>query len=201
MRRVTIALLGALFAMHGSAVAAADFENGFYWGFNAGVTEDEDSCNKFPVPPGYEEPADCDNSGLGWQFYLGYQVAKWISAEAGYTDLNGSDFRVVGETMSTDVTGWTLGAAVTAPYIEKLGLYLVGGAFFWDKELDLSIVGGSGTSSGDTGTDLYYGVALRYPFNEKIGISLEGKRFADIGSSEVGKGDVSLYTAGLNFRF
>jgi len=201
MRRVSIALLASLFAMYGSSVMAVDFPNGMYWGFNGGIAEEENSCNEFPVPPGFDEFAGCDNTSFGWQVFVGYQVVKWISVEGGYVDLGGSDFRIVQDAFSTEVDGWTLNAVVTAPYLEKIGLYATGGAFFWDGTVKVERAnGGPSGSLSDNGTDYFWGLGLRYPFTDKVGINLEVKNFVDVGTGDV-KSDYGLYTAGLLFRF
>jgi len=201
MRRVSIALLASLCAMYGSSAMAVDFPNGVYWGFNAGIAEEEDSCNELPAPAGFDEQAGCDNTAFGWQALLGYQLMKWVSVEGGYADLGGSNFRVVQDTFTSDLTGWTLNAVVTAPYLEKIGLYVTGGAFFWDKDVRVDRVGGGSVSNSDSGSDYFWGLALRYPFTENIGINLEVKNFVDIGSTEIGKSDTTLYSAGLLFRY
>lgn len=202
MRRLSIALLGGLFAIYGSTAAAVDFPNGFYGGFNAGIAEEQDSCSKIPPPQGFDEVTGCDDTDFGWQLFVGYQFMKWISAEAGYVDLGGSEYRVVSDSFTTEADGWTLNGVVTLPYLEKIGLYGTAGAFFWDRERKrVNSDNQSGSSSSDTGTDYFWGLGLRYPFTEKIGINLEVKNFNDVGSSTVGKSDYRLYTAGLLFRF
>lgn len=201
MRRVSIALLSALFAMYGSTVMAVDFPNGLYWGGNAGIAEEENSCNEIPVPQGFDEFAGCDNTSFGWQLFLGYQFMKWISVEGGYVDLGGSDFRVVQDTFSTEMKGWTLNGVFTVPFLEKFGLYGTGGAFFWDGEVKVERVGGTPSATlSDTGTDYFWGLGFRFPFTENVGINLEVKQFIDVGTGDI-KSDYGLYTAGLLFRF
>ena len=208
MRRVSIALLSGLLAMSASAALAVDFPNGLYWGVNAGVAEDTNFCGRFPPAFQFSEIPGCDDKDFGWQLYAGYQLMKWLSAEGGYTDLGSSDLRVVQDSNVSKVKGWNLGIAFTLPYLEKIGLYGVGGAYFWDKDVVLRRTGLTVSDAvSDTGTDYYYGIALRYPFTEKIGISLEFKEFRDVGSKksgqviEVGNSDHRLYTGGLTFRF
>jgi len=211
MRRVSIALLASLFAMYGTTATAVDFPNGMYWGFNAGIAEEQDSCSKLPVATGFEEQPGCDDTAFGWQAFLGYQFMKWISVEGGYADLGGSDFRAVQDTFTTDTTGWTLSGVVTAPYLEKIGLYATGGAFFWDRDVRADRAGGGSSASSDSGTDYFWGLGLRYPLTEKVGINLEVKNFVDVGSKSMdvdisgtkslGQTDFHLYTAGLLFRF
>jgi len=208
MRRLSVALLGGLFAIYTSTATAVDFSNGFYLGFNAGIAEEEDFCDdagKIFLPnlptPGQDEISGCDDTDLGWQLYGGYQFIKWISIEGGYTNLGGSDVRLVQDTVKSDVDGFSLGLALTAPFIEKIGLYGLIGAYRWDKEVTRQRSGGPLIKVSDTGTSEYWGLALRYPLTEKIGISLEVKNFLDIGNEEVGETDYGHYSAGLSFRF
>jgi hypothetical protein len=208
MRRLSVALLGGLFAIYASTATAVDFPNGLYWGFNAGIAEEEKFCEdvgkKFmPSLPaqGFDEITGCDDTDLGYQIYAGYQFMKWLSVEGGYTNLGGSDILLVQDEVKTDVDGWSLGLALTAPYIEKIGLYALVGAYRWDKERTQQRSGEPLTKDSDSGTNQYWGLALRYPLTEKIGINLEVKNFLDIGDDKVGETDYGLYTAGLSFRF
>jgi hypothetical protein len=178
-----------------------DLPNGFYWGGNAGIAEEEDSCNELPVAPGFQEQPGCDNTDFAWQLYVGYQFIKWISLEGGFVDLGGSEFRIYQTSLTTSSRGWTLGGAITLPYLEKAGIYAIGGAYFWDREGIVDVVGLEPVKASDRGTDYYWGAALRYPFSEKVGISLEVKNFVDVGSSEIGTSDYGMYSAGLTFRF
>lgn len=202
MRRVSIALLSGMLAMYGSTALAVDFADGLYWGVNAGVAEDRDFCRQFPPAFQFSEVPGCDDRDFAWQIYLGYQFTKWVSAEGGYTDLGSSDIRIVQDSYVSDVKGWNLGLAITLPYLEKIGLYGIGGAYFWDKDTLLRRVGLTVTdAASDNGTDYYYGIALRYPFSEKVGIHVELKEFRDLGSDKVGTSNHRFYTAGLAFRF
>jgi len=201
MRRVSIALLCGLFATYGTTALAVDFSNGVYWGVNAGVAEEEDSCNELPVAPGFTEQAGCDNTDFSWQLYLGYQFNKWISVEGGFIDLGGSEFRIYQTSLTTNSRGWTLGGAITLPLLERAGIYAIGGAYFWDREGIEDVVGNEPIKTSDRGTDYYWGGALRYPFSEKVGLSVEYKSFVDVGNSKIGTSDYSVYSAGLNFRF
>ena len=201
MRRVSIALLISVFAMYGSATHAVDFPNGLYWGANAGVSEDIDICDSQSTPQGFGTPTNCQDSDFGWQAFLGYQVMKWISVEAGYADLGGSDVRVVNDTISSNIDGFTLSVAVTAPVLEKIGLYGIGGAFLWDADVTEAGLNMDTVTNSDSGTDYFYGLSLRLPLSKTIGMNLEAKRFKDIGSSDIGTTNVNLWTAGLLFRF
>jgi len=208
MRRLSVALLGGLFTIYASTATAVDFSNGLYWGFNAGIAEEEKFCEDVgkifsPTLPaqGFDEIPGCDDTDFGWQLYAGFQFMKWISVEGGYTNLGGSDIRLVQDDVKTDTDGFSLGLALTAPYAEKIGLYLLLGAYRWDKEVTRQRSGEPEFKASDTGTDQYWGLALRYPFTEKVGVSLEVKNFMDIGNKEIGETDYGLYSAGLNFRF
>ncbi|MFQ5635176.1 MAG: outer membrane beta-barrel protein [Gammaproteobacteria bacterium] len=201
MRRVIITLLVGLIAFYGSPAMAVDLADGFYWGGSGGVAEEPDTCKDIPTPQGLTEITGCDDSDFGWQLFVGYQFMKWLSVEGGYAELGGSEAIHIAAVDTSDTTGWTLNAVVTLPYLEKLGLYGTGGAFFWDRE----ITGGGGAQTrfetSDTGTDFFYGIGLRYPLTRNIGINLEAKAFNDVGSGKVGTSDLRLYSAGLLVRY
>ncbi len=201
MRRVSTALLGGLFAMYASTVLAVDFADGLYLGVNAGIAEERDFCDNFTIAPGFEEPPGCDDSDFTWQLFLGYQLAKWFSVEGGYTDLGGSEIREVQTSVTTDTRGWTLNGVFTVPLLERAGLYGTLGAYFWDREVkSATAITLAGSQQSATGTDYYWGLGLRYPFTDNVGINVDVKSFKDVGNSEVGQGDHFAYTIGLLFR-
>jgi len=209
MRRISIALLGGLLAAYASNATAVEFPNGLYAGGNAGIAEEEDTCSKIPTPAGFDEVAGCDDTDFGWQLFLGYQFMKWISVEGGYAYLGGSEYQVVMNSYTTKTEGWTLNGVITLPGLQKIGLYGIAGAFFWDRDVQRgSSAQGDSESKSDTGTDFYWGLGLRYPFTEHIGINLEVKNFMDVGSDSLniegypaGESNYGLYTAGLIYRF
>ncbi len=204
MRRVSITLLIGVFALYGSATHAVEFPDGLYWGVSAGASEDLDSCDALPVPMGLGSAAGCNDSDFGWQIFLGYQVMKWLSFEGGYADLGGTDvttIATVDSTIKSNVDGFTLNAVVTVPLLEKLGLYGTVGAFFWDVDVTTAGLNEDSVKTSDTGTDTFFALGLRYPLSERIGINLEAKRFTDVGGDEIGSTDISLFSAGLLFRF
>ena len=87
MRRVSIALLSGLLAMHGSAALAVDFADGFYWGVNAGVSEDRDFCGQFPPAIQFAEIPGCDDKDFTyWDKKLKIS-AKWAT-DHGYSPLD-----------------------------------------------------------------------------------------------------------------
>lgn len=202
MRRVSIALLISVFAMYGSAAHAVDFPNGLYWGGSGGSTDHSDGCDALSVPAGFGSATRCSDSDFGWQIFLGYQVMKWLSLEGGYAGLGGTNVTAINASSRSDVDGFTLNAVVTAPLLEKFGIYGTVGAFFWDADLTTGgAVNQDPISTSDSGTDAFYGVGLRFPLTETIGMNLEAKRFIDVGSNEVGTTDINLLSAGLLFRF
>ncbi len=201
MRRVSIALLGGLFAMCASTALAVDFSDGLYLGVNAGLAEERDFCDQFSLPQGLDEPAGCDDSDFVWQLFLGYQIAKWFSVEGGYAELGGSELRQIQDTLTTDTKGWTLNGVFTVPLLERAGVYGTLGAYFWDREVQsTTAITLAGSRQSATGTDYFWGLGVRYPFTESVGINVEVKSFDNVGNSEVGESDYFAYTIGLLMR-
>ena len=201
MRRVSIALLISLFAMTGSTAFAVDFEDGMYWGGNIGVSDDTGLCDSVPKPQGFSSPTECDETDLGWQVFMGWQPIKWISIEGGYTDLGTSGVKVVGDTASSKVNGFNLGVVFTLPILEKAGIFGTAGAFRWDADVTTALQNQPATKVSESGTDYYYGLALRWPLTKTIGVAMEGKRYKDIGKTSETSSNYNLWTAGLTFRF
>lgn len=200
MRRVSIALLISLFTMTGSTAFAVDFEDGFYWGANLGISDNLDACNSLVTPQGFNGPTGCDDTDLGWQLFLGWQPMKWISLEGGYTDLGTASTTVVDTTSSAKVKGFHLNGLFTLPLLEKIGLYGTVGAFLWDADVSTASRTQPATKVSESGTDYYYGLALRYPLTKTIGVALEGKKYIDVGKTDAASSDFYLWSMGLTFR-
>jgi OOP family OmpA-OmpF porin len=190
----TILFSGAMMVVpNGAHAALPAFANGFYVGAGAGQARQDNTCGA----PG-AVLTSCDTQDISWKAYLGYQVNNWLSAEVGYVDFGSAEFN----SGNTDTHGITAHAVGMIPipldnqYLNKISILGKIGTVRWDRSRD-SVFG----TNGDRGFAFAWGTGLQYTFNEHIGVRGEWERFEGVGNSTVGKGDVDMWTVGLNYKF
>ena len=224
MIRVLLVLLTFLVGGFSSQAFAVDFEDGLYYGFNFGAadnltlcdelegqfigfTDDGDLTDIFTKNDtdrrnfNLNSPSKCKDTDFGLQIFAGWQLMKWLAFEGGWTDLDSTTYTDPdGTGTKVETSGWQVNAVGTLPILERAGIYFKLGAFNWDLDSKQTFVTGETTDVSTSGTDFVYGLALRYPLTDTIGVSLEVQRFEDIGNSQTGDIDINLWTAGFLLR-
>lgn len=215
-------LLTGLVGGLGNQAYAVDFEDGLYYGFNFGAADNLTVCDELEgsfrggtYDPNeifvagdttrsnfnLTSPRDCRDSDFGLQLFAGWQLMKWLAFEGGWTDLDSTTYSDPDGTGSKlETTGWQINAVGTLPYLEKAGIFFKVGAIGWDMDVTQTMITGETTSMKEDGTDWVYGLALRYPLTDTIGVSFEFQRFQDIGNSTTGEMNINLWTAGVILR-
>ncbi len=174
---------------------------GFYVGGAVGQSKLKDSCSGVTIP--------CDDKDIGWKIFGGYQVNKNFSTEIGYTDLGeatvSGTFGAINFSQSAQVKAWEFLGVGTLPLADRLSAYGKLGFFRWNLTFagQAAIPGFTPLffSSTDTGTDLTFGLGLKYDVTKNIGTRLEWQRYRDIGTDTAGKTDVDLISLGVVFKF
>ncbi len=196
-----IAGLMALSGLAAGAPAALAQDTGFYAGIGVGQSDAKDACAGAPI--------SCDNKDTGWKIFGGYQFNKNFGAEVGYVDFGKATANGVisGVAVSANAKakGWEFLGVGTLPIADKFSAYGKLGFFRWDADVSAtaSIPGFAVTASAsDKGTDLTYGIGLKYDFFKSASGRLEWQRYKDIGNTATtGKSDVDLISLGLVFKF
>lgn len=203
-----IALTGLVAATAGIspvafAQAAGRFaqDAGFYAGAAVGQSRVKDACEGLPIA--------CDDKDTGVKIFYGYQFNKNFGAEVGYVHLGKATANGViqGVTVSDSIKakGLEVLGVGTLPIADKFSAYGKLGFFRWDVDMTLTETYPNYSiaySVSDSGTDLTYGLGLKYDFAKNIGARLEWQRYKDLGNPETtGKSDVDLISLGIVFKF
>jgi OOP family OmpA-OmpF porin len=170
-----------------SLPAAAEW----YGVVNIGESElDEEICQGVP---GCSE----DLKDTGWKLAIGNQFNANAAIEFGYVDLGEAKASASGPggslTCQADASGFNAGIVGGLPVSKEFSFTGRIGLFRWDS--DGSCSGVVNLSGSDSGTDLTFGVGVRYDFTQSVGLRGEWERF------DVDDSDIDLLSLGLIFMF
>ncbi len=140
-----------------------------------------------------------------YRLFAGYQFTPRLKAELNYLDMTKPSltYNSLGVMVPQEGKGKGLRLVGTAnvPLTEKFGLYGKLGAFHSNLE------GGCATDllncgAADRGTDVSYGMGLRYDFTKTVSVRGEWERFHRLGGREAwGEADRDFFSVGLGFKF
>lgn len=161
--------------------------------FNYGIEKsDLQSVNASLIALGFSSSlSETDNSGYGFDFGFGVNMAENLSLEGGYvnygtltinTTLTGPSEKVKLEIDGNGVTG--------AVKYSQEGFYVKGGMHSWDFEGKISASLGSSSEALGSGTDPFFG----------IGYGSDGFEFG-YEHYVIDDGDISAITARVSHKF
>lgn len=159
-----------------------------------------------------------DETDAGWKLFGGYQLTRNWGVELAYVDFGqaSTNTRATTTGVGTDVyryeydaKGWSIVGVGTAMVGDTFGVFGKIGTFRWDLDQKCSFTGGGGgtgctapANRSASGTDLTYGVGLKYNLTEQTGLRLEWEQFKDVGNaSTTGQADVDLISLGIQYTF
>jgi len=172
---LAVVLPAAFLAISAPAVAQQS-DAGWYIGGSYGMTTFDISG----VPAG----VSVDDSDSGFKIFGGFQFTKNWGAEVGYVDFGKAGIGGFGD---IGVTALTLAGTGTLPLNESFSLLGKVGMANWDAS--------GSASSGDSGTDLFYGIGARYNFNKNLSVQVEFETFSAEDDS------VNMTSVGLRYKF
>jgi len=187
-RALCAAALVSLLALPG--VALSQDIPGWYLGFGIGQSKFKGACDAL-------SGASCDDTNAGGKILGGYQFSKNFDLELAYADL--------GQAKATSPAG---SATLRARGFEATGVGMLplgdsgfsalarGGLFSWKADLNAP------TGSTDaTGTNLTYGLGVKFDFNRDFSARLEWQRYKDVGDqNKTGQGDIDFIGASVVYR-
>jgi len=204
---MTAALLSVAAALSTTTACAdmklTDEAAGFYAGAGIGRSDYRSACSS----PG-AVTSGCDTQDTSWKLYGGYQLNKWLSAEAAYLGLGNANYSgTIGATpFNAETETWGISAQLVGQlslpfqneFLHRFAVLGKVGTLYWDQSLS-----SSGPLSGsETGWGLAWGVGLQYTFNEHLGIRGEWEQYDNVGTpSTGGRSDLNVWTVGLNYKF
>lgn len=195
----------ALVLLAASATAHAQTSR-FYAGASLGQSSASfgDCSSAFPSV----QVCDVEDSDTGWKLFAGYRLREDIALEASYVDLG--TFRIAAwgnfeaAASTYEVSGLALDVVKTWPLGSRFGLSARIGIFAWTFDAATTASGFGGYTSSSrksTGVNGDLGLGVKYDLYRDIAALAEIQRFVRIGSSETGKSDIDLISAGIVFRF
>ncbi len=131
--------------------------------FNYGIeTSDLQAINTSLVSLGFSSStSSTDNTGVGFDFGIGIEVAPNLSIEGGYVNYGTLTINTTltgpSESVTTDISGNGVTGAVK--YHED-AFYVKGGMHSWDFSATVSTSQGSSSDALGSGTDPFFGIGL-----------------------------------------
>ncbi len=176
------------------AVNAGDYD--YYAGISFGKSENNTAAAKIGIAGGGTNfTGSLDNKDSAWKVVFGYPLwDQYVAVEVSYIDLGKTHADTATSTGTEEIKTFTFGAAGYIPVVSKLGAILHIGFSRNDSKIT-NITSGTGTFSGATDFEFYWGAGLQYDFAKNFAARVELERFS------VRNWDVNLRTAGLLYRF
>lgn len=144
---------------------------------------------------------------------VGLQLNRYFAAEIGYVNVGKFDATATGteggipltETAHYKIKGYQAALVGSWPISKQFDVLGRIGLFRWDLHFSSTGIEGGVPFSRDesaTGTDLTYGLGVRYNFTPSVGASLEWQRFNKVGDqTKTGQSDIDMYSLNLIYRF
>jgi OOP family OmpA-OmpF porin len=203
---VRLILAGGLTAILGIAAPAAMAQktSGFYIGGGGGsssLLDLSNTCNN-RLPSIGIIVATCDNRGLAWKGFAGYQFIRYFGVELGYYDFGKGTIKTVGGGQAEfKARGPYAGIVVTAPLTDRLSFIGRVGALRWSTKLNADANAGFGGAS-DNGINGSFGIGFEYMFTDTFGMRTEFERFVTVGDdATTGQTNINLLTVSGLLRF
>ena len=192
MKKFAILLFSLLY-LQSNAYSQETYVYGSGKYFNYGIEKsDLQAVNTSLIALGFSSSlSETDNSGYGFDFGFGVNMAENLSLEGGYvnygtltinTTLTGPSEKVKLEIDGNGVTG--------AVKYSQEGFYVKGGMHSWDFEGKISASLGSSSEALGSGTDPFFG----------IGFGSDGFEFG-YEHYVIDDGDISALTARVSHKF
>jgi len=193
MNRVKTAfavILPAAFLTVSAPAAAQQSDMGFYIGGAYGMSSFDIDTTGITNP-------SVDDSDSGFKIFGGYQFSRNWGVEVGYVDFGkaGISGSTLGIPFTGDlgVTALTVAGTGTMPMNESFSLLGKVGMWNWDAKANVAALGTAGSAS-DSGTDLFFGVGLRYNLSKNLGLQLEVEQYS-------GDDSITYTSLGLRYKF
>ncbi len=187
-----------------SLPALADKNSGFYVGGGAGqssLLDLSNICTNRLSAVGITTTT-CDNHGVAWKGFAGYQFIRYFGVELGYYDFGKGNIKTsTGGQAEFKARGPYAGIVVTAPLTEKLSFIGRVGALRWSTKLNPDANSGFAGAS-DNGINGSFGIGMEYMFTDNFGVRGEFERFVTVGDdATTGQTNINVWTVSGLFRF
>jgi OOP family OmpA-OmpF porin len=161
------------FSEIGSSVPAVPQPMGFYAGGSLGRSEFDGICVAGLL--------GCDSKDNAWKVFGGYQLNPNFAVELGYANLGQANARGSLGTASVEATAFDLVAVGMLPVANRLAAYGKLGMYRGEIEARNSL----GASASDDGTEMTFGVGVRYDFTRNLAVRAEWQRYQDFSDLDI----------------
>lgn len=185
-RKIKAGAAGALLAAASLVPLSASADSGFYLGGAIGSATVEAN-----VDVGLPTVEEFDKSDAGYKVFAGYNFqlsALALGLEGGYTNFGKPNTTIQGAEIAVEPTGinlWGIAALGLGP----IDVYGKAGYLVWDADAIID-----GTVSKDDGSDLGYGVGVRFNAG-RLQIRGEYELF------DIDQADLTMLSVGFAYRF
>jgi opacity protein-like surface antigen len=189
--RFSAALL--LFALAVPPVMA----EGYYAGLDVGQAKAKDACTGLPAGV-----SGCKDTATVFRVAGGYQFTPMWGAEVSYGATNKPSLGTgAGVTSSSwQANSLQVSATGTFPVADAFSVIGKVGIASTDLKTEASGAGGSASLSA-TSTKLAFGIGAQYDFTKNIGVRAQYEDLGTVGDASTGTSKVTLFTAGVIYRF
>lgn len=196
-KALLIAVLGAAAVTAPTlSVAQQPQERGGYLGISGGRADYKNACEGLTIP--------CDESDAAWRFFGGYQFNRNLALEFGYADLGAAGASgVLGLTPAqarAEVKAWDLAGVLAFAVSPQFSFFGKLGVYHADTEVSANVGGLTGSSS-DKNSGITYGAGAQYDLMRNLALRVEFQQYANVGGSDTGEDDISVFSVGALFRF
>jgi OOP family OmpA-OmpF porin len=206
-RLIKAALATALATVLGTGASAAMAQqktSGFYVGGGGGISGMQDlskTCNN-TLPAAGINVTTCDNRGVTWKGFAGYQFIRYFGLELGYYDFGKGTIKTAnGGQADYKARGAYGGIVVTAPLTDSFSIIGRVGALRWSTKLNPDATSGI-TGASDNGIGTAFGLGVEYMFTDTFGVRGEWERFDRVGNdATTGETNINVYTISGLLRF
>jgi OOP family OmpA-OmpF porin len=189
MARVQAALIALAFLAGMTALPASaqiGSISGPYAGGSVGVTKVKTFCTD---PAWFGGVAGCDNNGIAWRAFGGYQFSRYTAVEIGYHNLGKAQ---------------TPAADVRFDAFDAVGLVALPlGSFSVHGKFGLMRGAAKGPGGKEDHVDITYGAGVQYEITRQIAVRGEWQRYPGFGGPPAfgADTDIDVFTLGALYRF
>jgi OOP family OmpA-OmpF porin len=167
---------------------------GWYIGIGIGQSKAKGACDGVSGPG-----ITCDETDTAGKILGGYQLSKNFALELGYADLGQAKATGGGGSSTFGTKGFEFTGIGMLPIGERFSVLAKAGLFSWKVDLkdETGLIG----SANASGTDLTYGLGLKFDFTRDFAIRGEWQRYKDVGDlNTTGQADVDFIGVSLVYR-
>lgn len=176
-----------IFAFYFSLPALSKTESNYYTGIKLGNVNYENHCNL--------KSLSCDEESLGFGYYLGYDLASWLSVEAGLNYFGENNSTYSNYEDKNTVSGADFSALFNLPVTYDFSIYTrIGAAYQHIKSSGI-------VSDTDNVINRLIGFGLDYRLNSSWSLRAETQFIDGMGNQRSDNSDIIFTSIGVSYYF